>query len=311
MTDGATSTNANGFFGASLKFSGYDAIVIQGQAEEAVLPLHQRRRGGDPRRAAPQGQGHLGDAAGAGDRARPQRSPHERVRARAWRGRIVVRFAAIHGDYGHVASKNGCGAVMGKKRLKAVCIVRGTGGLPCARSARAGAGRGRHRARPQDRSRHADAVQLGHPARRLQPVQARRAAHQELHHQPHHAWTWRSGSRPSCAGASTTAGISAMPAACTTATSRSSATGSMPASGWTSRSTRAGRGAGWHDRAHRQGRDHLAQYAAGPRLRGRQRVRLGMRLGDGVLREGLPHREAGRVPPQRGATPRGANGCCR
>ena len=34
MTDGATSTNANGFFGASLKFSGYDAIVIQGQAKK-------------------------------------------------------------------------------------------------------------------------------------------------------------------------------------------------------------------------------------------------------------------------------------
>ena len=34
MTNGATSTNANGFFGASLKFSGYDAIVIQGQAKK-------------------------------------------------------------------------------------------------------------------------------------------------------------------------------------------------------------------------------------------------------------------------------------
>ena len=36
-----------------------------------------------------------------------------------------MRFAAIHGDYGHVASKNGCGAVMGKKKLKAVAIVQG------------------------------------------------------------------------------------------------------------------------------------------------------------------------------------------
>ena len=44
-------------------------------------------------------------------------------------GENLVRFAAIHGDYGHVASKNGCGAVMGKKKLKAVCIVRGTKAL--------------------------------------------------------------------------------------------------------------------------------------------------------------------------------------
>ncbi|HWU37354.1 MAG TPA: aldehyde ferredoxin oxidoreductase N-terminal domain-containing protein, partial [Candidatus Acidoferrum sp.] len=32
MTNGGTSTQANGFFGACLKYSGYDAIVFQGQA---------------------------------------------------------------------------------------------------------------------------------------------------------------------------------------------------------------------------------------------------------------------------------------
>src|SRR2546427_3991685 len=36
MTNGATSTQANGFFGATLKFSGYDAIVVQGRAPEWV-----------------------------------------------------------------------------------------------------------------------------------------------------------------------------------------------------------------------------------------------------------------------------------
>ena len=46
-------------------------------------------------------------------------------------GENQVRFAAIHGDYGHVASKNGCGAVMGNKRLKAVAIVRGSKSLRC------------------------------------------------------------------------------------------------------------------------------------------------------------------------------------
>ena len=47
-------------------------------------------------------------------------------------GENQVRFAAIHGDYGHVASKNGCGAVMGNKRLKAVAIVRGSKSLGVA-----------------------------------------------------------------------------------------------------------------------------------------------------------------------------------
>ncbi|MFH0913795.1 MAG: aldehyde ferredoxin oxidoreductase C-terminal domain-containing protein, partial [Chloroflexota bacterium] len=41
-------------------------------------------------------------------------------------GENLVRFAAIAGDRGHVASKNGMGAVLGSKRLKA--IVAGYGG---------------------------------------------------------------------------------------------------------------------------------------------------------------------------------------
>src|SRR5438552_16254375 len=36
MTNGPTSTQANGFFGANLKYSGYDAIVIQGQSRDWV-----------------------------------------------------------------------------------------------------------------------------------------------------------------------------------------------------------------------------------------------------------------------------------
>jgi aldehyde:ferredoxin oxidoreductase len=47
-------------------------------------------------------------------------------------GEKLVKFAAIQGDYGHVASKNGVGAVMGKKKLKAVAIVKGTRSLRAA-----------------------------------------------------------------------------------------------------------------------------------------------------------------------------------
>ena len=36
MTNGATVTNAQGFFGANLKYCGYDAIVLQGQAKRWV-----------------------------------------------------------------------------------------------------------------------------------------------------------------------------------------------------------------------------------------------------------------------------------
>ena len=36
LTNGATATQANGFFGAFLRFSGYDGIVIQGRAKRWV-----------------------------------------------------------------------------------------------------------------------------------------------------------------------------------------------------------------------------------------------------------------------------------
>jgi aldehyde:ferredoxin oxidoreductase len=125
LTDGATSTQANGFFGASLKFSGYDAIIVQGQAKKLQY-LYINDDTVEIRDAA-----HLKGL----DTWQTQQALEAEHGLSGHRmscysigpaGENLVRFAAIHGDYGHVASKNGCGAVMGKKRLKAVCIVRGT-----------------------------------------------------------------------------------------------------------------------------------------------------------------------------------------
>ncbi len=128
LTDGATSTQANGFFGACLKYSGYDAIVIQGQAKKLSY-LYVNDDTVEIRDA-----GHL---AGKDTWETQQALEAEHglsghrmsVYGIGPAGEHLVRFAAIHGDYGHVASKNGCGAVMGKKKLKAVCIVRGTKAL--------------------------------------------------------------------------------------------------------------------------------------------------------------------------------------
>ncbi len=50
-----------------------------GAGQEAVLPLHQRRRDRGARRRPPGRQGHLGDAAGARGRARALRPPALRV----------------------------------------------------------------------------------------------------------------------------------------------------------------------------------------------------------------------------------------
>jgi len=131
MTDGATSTQANGFFGACLKFSGYDAIVVQGRAKnwvylyinDDVVKLI------DARHLVGKDTWETQDILSAEHGL----SGHQMsVYSIGPAGENLVRFAAIQGDYGHVASKNGCGAVMGVKRLKAVSIVRGTRPLATA-----------------------------------------------------------------------------------------------------------------------------------------------------------------------------------
>jgi aldehyde:ferredoxin oxidoreductase len=131
MTNGATSTQANGFFGANLKFSGYDAIVLQGIAPAWVylyikddqVELRDARHllGKDTWET----QDTLYTETGLAGHMLS-------VYSIGPAGENLVRFAAIQGDYGHVASKNGVGAVMGKKRLKAVAIVRGTHALRAA-----------------------------------------------------------------------------------------------------------------------------------------------------------------------------------
>ncbi|MGH7334729.1 MAG: aldehyde ferredoxin oxidoreductase family protein [Candidatus Rokuibacteriota bacterium] len=127
-TNGPTSTQANGFFGTNLKYCGYDAIIFQGQAkrwiylyiDDDVVELRDASElvgldTWDTQTALSQKLGLSGHALS--------------VYSIGPAGENLVRFAAIQGDYGHVASKNGVGAVMGKKRVKAVAIVKGTKGL--------------------------------------------------------------------------------------------------------------------------------------------------------------------------------------
>jgi aldehyde:ferredoxin oxidoreductase len=130
-TNGPTSTQANGFFGTNLKYCGYDAIVIQGQARDWLYLYID-----DDRVELRDARGYLGkdtwetQDALSGDLG--LRGHQLSVYSIGPAGEKLVRFAAIQGDYGHVASKNGVGAVMGKKKLKAVAIVKGTRALRAA-----------------------------------------------------------------------------------------------------------------------------------------------------------------------------------
>ena len=128
LTGGATSTQANGYLGAYLRFNGYDAIVIQG-ASDTLVYLYL----GDGK-AELRAAGHLAgkdtwdtqDAIAAELGKKPSQVS---VFSVGPAGENLVRFAAVAGDKGHVAGHNGSGAVMGSKRLKAIAAARTRGGV--------------------------------------------------------------------------------------------------------------------------------------------------------------------------------------
>jgi aldehyde:ferredoxin oxidoreductase len=124
LTNGATTTHANGFMGAFMKFAGFDAVIVQGRSSGWVyLYLHD---GVAELRSA---EHLLGlDTYEVQDKITEELGKRERqlsVFGIGPAGENLVLFAAIAGDKGHVAGHNGSGAVMGSKRLKAIVAERG------------------------------------------------------------------------------------------------------------------------------------------------------------------------------------------
>ncbi|MFQ6086322.1 MAG: aldehyde ferredoxin oxidoreductase family protein, partial [Candidatus Bathyarchaeia archaeon] len=124
LTNGAASAQANGFFGAFLKSSGFDGIVLQGASKRWVYLCIEN------------GAAELRDAShlvGKGtyetvDLIKEELGKKERqmsVVSIGPAGENLVKFAGIYVDKGHSASHNGPGAVMGSKKLKAIAVSRG------------------------------------------------------------------------------------------------------------------------------------------------------------------------------------------
>jgi aldehyde:ferredoxin oxidoreductase len=121
MTNGTASTQANGFFGAYLKFSGFDGVLIQGAASEwKYLYIHD-------------GTAELRDAEHLLDQDTwntedviKKELGYKRkgmsVCSIGPAGENMVRFAGLFTDSGHSASHNGVGAVFGSKKLKAIAV---------------------------------------------------------------------------------------------------------------------------------------------------------------------------------------------
>ena len=124
MTNLAAASQANGFFGAYLKFSGFDGIIFQGASPNLV---YLKIQGG---KAEIRDARHLAgkDVWEVEDALRNELEAKERdvsIFAIGPAGENRVFYSAIVGDRGHVAAHNGVGAVMGSKNLKAVVAYKG------------------------------------------------------------------------------------------------------------------------------------------------------------------------------------------
>jgi aldehyde:ferredoxin oxidoreductase len=120
----AGSTQANGYLGAFMRSQGYEGIILEGQADR-LTRLHIDESGVkllDATQYAGLGVWQLEDT------IRTKEGLNEKqlsVFGIGPAGEHKVRFAALVGDRGHVASHNGVGAVLGAKNLKAITCRRG------------------------------------------------------------------------------------------------------------------------------------------------------------------------------------------
>jgi aldehyde:ferredoxin oxidoreductase len=119
-------SNVGGYWGAELRFAGYDGLILEGGSDAPVYLWIDGRTGTVELRDA----GHLWglDQFAAHERILEETDAKARVSSIGPAGEHLVRYASImQGGPTHsrAAGRTGMGAVMGAKRLKAVA-VRGT-----------------------------------------------------------------------------------------------------------------------------------------------------------------------------------------
>ncbi|HDZ35816.1 MAG TPA: aldehyde ferredoxin oxidoreductase [Thermococcus sp.] len=114
-----TMANSGGYFGAELKFAGWDAIVVEGKAEKPVY-IYIKDDHVEIRDAS-----HLwGKVVSETEEALRKEIGSNKVRIASIgpAGENLVKFAAIMNDGHRAAGRAGVGAVMGSKNLKAIAV---------------------------------------------------------------------------------------------------------------------------------------------------------------------------------------------
>jgi aldehyde:ferredoxin oxidoreductase len=125
LTGAIACSNSGGFFGAELKFSGWDQIIFEGKSPKPVYLFLENDK------AELRDAGHLWGKTCWETEETIKHELHDplvRVCSIGRAGENLVRFACIVNDLHRAAGRSGVGAVMGSKNLKAVAL-RGTKGV--------------------------------------------------------------------------------------------------------------------------------------------------------------------------------------
>jgi aldehyde:ferredoxin oxidoreductase len=121
LTGTIACSNSGGYWGAELKFAGYDIIIVEGKAAKPVYISIEDDK--IEIRAASHVWGKV--VSEATDALKADAPDKARVLMIGPAGEKLSNIAAVMNDYSRAAGRSGVGAVMGSKNLKAI-VVRGT-----------------------------------------------------------------------------------------------------------------------------------------------------------------------------------------
>jgi len=126
LTNAIACSNSGGYFGAEVKFAGYDMIIIQGKAAHPVYLMIN-----DDKVEILDARDFIwGETVWVTEEKIKTRhqDPQIKIASIGKAGEELVRYACIVNDRDRAAGRSGVGTVMGSKMLKAIAI-RGTQGV--------------------------------------------------------------------------------------------------------------------------------------------------------------------------------------
>jgi len=125
LTGAIACSNSGGFFGAELKFAGWDMVIFEGKSAKPVYLLIQ-----DDDAKLVDASDYWGRTVWDTEKGlkAEYQDPQLRIASIGQAGEVGVKFAGVVNDLHRAAGRSGVGTVMGSKNLKAVA-VRGTKGV--------------------------------------------------------------------------------------------------------------------------------------------------------------------------------------